>query len=115
MSSRGMRRGASRLMALAAVVSLAVVSASFDGHGGRVAGVGGGSIDPSVVLELADVKLNTEARDAALKEYKAAPAGLNAPTELRKISLRALEEAVAKAGKDHAYELPDEIRFLAGI
>jgi hypothetical protein len=110
-----MGRGVSRLMALAAVVSLAAMSVSFAGHGGRIAAVGGVSIDPSGVVELADVKLKTEARDAALKEYKAAPAGLNAPAELRKISLRAIEEAVAKAGKDHAFELPDEIRFLAGI
>jgi hypothetical protein len=110
-----MRRGASRLMALAAVVSLVAMSVSFAGHGGRVAAVGGVSIDPSGVVELADVKLKNEARDAALKEYKSAPAGLNAPAELRKISLRAIEEAVAKAGKDHAFELPDEIRFLAGI
>ena len=115
MSSRVMRRGASRLMALAAVVSLAAMSVSFAGHGGRVAAVGGVSIDPSGVMELADVKLKTEARDAALKEFKPAPAALNTPAELRKISLRAIEEAVAKAGKDHAFELPEEIRFLAGI
>ena len=115
MSSRGMRRNASRLLALAAVLSFAVVSVSFAGHGGRIAAVGGVSIDPSGVVELADVKLKNEAKDAALKEYKPAPAGLNAPAELRKISLRAIEEAVAKAGKDHAFELPDEIRFLAGI
>ena len=115
MTSRGMERGFSRLMALATLVSLALVSASFAGHGGRVAAVGGVSIDPSGVVELANVKLKTEARDAALKEYKPAPAELNAPAELRKVSLRAVEEAVAKAGKDHAYELPAEIRYLAGI
>lgn len=115
MSSRGLRHGASRLMALAVVVTLAAASISFAGHGGRVAAVGGVSIDPAGVLEVADVKLKKEARDAVLKEFKPAPAELNAPAELRKISLRAIEEAVAKAGKDHAFELPDEIRFMAGI
>ncbi|HEX5106367.1 MAG TPA: DUF1598 domain-containing protein [Pirellulaceae bacterium] len=115
MASRVVRLGASRCVALAAVVSLAAASLSFAGHGGRIAAVGGVSIDPSGVVEIADVKLKKDARDAALKEYKPAPAELNAPAELRKISLRAIEEAVAKAGKDHAYELPDEIRFLAGI
>lgn len=115
MSSRGLQRGISRLMALAAVASLAIVSASFAGHGGRIAAVGGVSIDPSGVVELVSVKLKDEARDAALKEFKAAPADLNTPAELRKISLRAIEEAIAKAGKDHAYELPAEIRYLAGI
>lgn len=115
MSSRGMQRGFSRQVAIATVASLAIASFSFAGHGGRIAAVGGVSIDPSGVLELADVKLKNEARDAELKKFKPAPAGLNTPTERRQISLRAIEEAVAKAGKDHAFQLPDEIRFLAGI
>jgi hypothetical protein len=57
MSSRGLRHGASRLTALAVVVSLAAASMSFAGHGGRIAAVGGVSIDPAGVLEVADVKL----------------------------------------------------------
>jgi hypothetical protein len=103
------------LLALALIVSVATASVSLAGHGQRVAAVGGVSIDAAGVVDQVDVKLQKELASKYVEKFEAVPRELNQPAELRKISLKAIEEAVAKAGKDHAYELPDEIRFLAGI
>ena len=56
-----------------------------------------------------------ELRDLRLKSFQSVPSGLNQPVELRKISLRAIEQAVNASGKNFATDLPGEIRFLAGI
>jgi len=77
--------------------------------------VGGVSITPEGVLAQPTAEEQKLLRDKYVKEWKEVPAGLNQPVELRKISLRAIEQAVAKAEQDVAYDLSDEIRFLAGI
>jgi hypothetical protein len=82
---------------------------------GRIPSVGGVSINAEGVLDqpsLADIK---ELSAAYLKELKAIPSELEQSVELRKISLRAIEEAVSKSGKSVTSQLPDEIQFLAGI
>ena len=100
-----------------ALVALLTSSAWAGGNGGGFgfSAVGGVAVNPEGVLAAPrdeDVKL---LRERYVKEWKAVPADLNNPVELRKISLRAIEAAVAKAEQNVAYDLPDEIRFLAGI
>lgn len=81
----------------------------------RIQSVGGVSINTEGVLNQPDVAITQEIRDQYLKELKPKGAELNQATALRKISLRAIEEAVAKSDKNMAFQLPEEIRFLAGI
>jgi uncharacterized protein DUF1598 len=73
------------------------------------------SIDADGVVAAPKVEVVRELREHYLKDFKAVPAELNRPVELRKISLKQIEEACAKADKQTTYYLPDEIRFLAGI
>ncbi|MCI0361959.1 MAG: hypothetical protein L0211_26040, partial [Planctomycetaceae bacterium] len=102
---------------IAAGLILAVSTISWAGHGGigRFGAVGGVSIDANGVVAAPNVQARRELREQYLKEFKAIAPELNQPVEIRKISLRAIEEAVAKADSQIAYYLPDEIRFLAGI
>jgi hypothetical protein len=98
-----------------ALVLVASVTQAGNNNGFGVSAVGGVSINPEGVLAQPTAEEQKLLRDHYVKAWKEVPAGLNQPVELRKISLRAIEEAVAKAEQDVAYDLPDEIRFLAGI
>ena len=100
---------------LALGLALAISSAAWAGNGGRIGAVGGVSINADGVVGQVDAQTRKELRDLRLKELQPVPPGLNQPVELRKISLRAIEQAVAASVKNLAAELPDEIRFLAGI
>ena len=115
MSSRWFRNRSLRLAALAGACALLVVGVSWAGGIVRTPAVGGVSVSVEGVLAQPDLKFTKELREQYLKEFKAVPAEINQPVELRKISLRAIEEAVAKAGKNNVLQLPEEIRFLAGI
>jgi hypothetical protein len=105
---------AAALVVLVASITASPVWAGNNGGFGFQA-VGGVSINPEGVLAQPTAEELKLLRDKYTKEWKEVPAGLNQPVELRKISLRAIEEAVAKAEQNVAYDLPDEIRFLAGI
>jgi hypothetical protein len=101
-----------------AAVALLVSSATFSlaGNGiGRIGAVGGVSIDAHGVVGAKILEEAKLIREQYVKDFKPVPAELNAPVELRKISLRQVEEAVAKSEADITYKLPDEIRFLGGI
>jgi len=102
---------------IAAGLILAVSTISWAGHGGggRFGAVGGVSIDAEGVVAAPNVEARRLLREQYVKEFKPIAPELNQPVEIRKISLRAIEEAVAKADTQIAYYLPDEIRFLAGI
>jgi hypothetical protein len=103
-----------QMVAIAACFAL--VLPTWAGHGGgRVAAVGGVSINSAGVVDQVDVQARKDLRALYLKEFQPVPADLNQPVELRKISLRAIEKALTESGKNLAYHLPDEIRFLAGI
>ncbi len=76
--------------------------------------VGGISVNAAGVLDNAlvdDLGKLHQIRADALQEI---PADLDAMTEMRKISLRRLEEAIAKSTKT-GEQLPDEIKYLAGL
>jgi hypothetical protein len=108
-----------RLAASFAAVLLLLASASqvvqAQGLGGffRQA-VGGVFVDGFGVLH--DVKHDDfdELRQARLDQMQPVPEGLVPPIELRKVSLRQMQAAIA-AAREAGQELPDEVRYLAGI
>ncbi|MGE0760946.1 MAG: DUF1598 domain-containing protein [Pirellulaceae bacterium] len=76
--------------------------------------VGGVSIDTNGLLKNAEVKDVHALRAEMLRELAAVPDDLNRFSELRKVSLRKLQEAIGKSlatGKP----LPDDVKYLAGL
>ena len=110
---------APRLAGFIAVPLLVGVAAVAYGQftGGGLFGnrVGGVSIDTKGVVSPAEQERRIPQRDALRKLHPAPAAELNQPTEMRMISLRRLEEAVKSLKETTAENLPDELRFLAGI
>src|SRR5690606_4881219 len=106
-----------RLSVAALVGVLATYSVAWAGHSnGRNSSVGGVSISTEGVLsqpDLSSVKLTREAFVGSMS--KVSPE-MTKRVELRKVSVKAVEAALVKAKEgDIAVNLPDEIRFLAGI
>src|SRR6478752_1697258 len=77
--------------------------------------VGGVAIDASGMVTPAEKSARIPMRDALRKQHLTPPAELNGAVEMRMVSLRRLDEAVAATGQTTAEMLPDELRFLAGI
>jgi hypothetical protein len=75
--------------------------------------VGGISVDAKGVLSNAE-KDHNGLRQFWLDNLQQVPGELNRPAKLRKISLRGLEEALAAVVREEG-QLPDEMRFLAGL
>lgn len=77
--------------------------------------VGGVSIDPAGVVREPSV----EAKESLLKELrktvKNATPEMNLPTEMRKVSLKGLLAAVENAYRNNQGQLPEEVKFLAGL
>jgi Protein of unknown function (DUF1598) len=83
--------------------------------GRRNSSVGGVSINTEGVVGPPS-ESGREVLLAALREAVKTPEGpLNTPTELRMVSLRALEAACEESLKNGLGKLPDEVRFLAGL
>lgn len=101
--------------ALAALVFLP--STVFAQNGGffNQRSVGGVSISTGGVLAQPVVKDIELLKKSYLKNPTAVPKGLEKTVGMRMISLRAVEEAVAKAMMNEGAKLPDEIQYLAGI
>ncbi|HEV7281865.1 MAG TPA: DUF1598 domain-containing protein [Pirellulaceae bacterium] len=81
----------------------------------RPRAVGGISVDATGVVgrtELADVK---SLREFMAKETEAVGADLMRPVGMRMISLKGLEAAIEDAIKNRSGELPDEVRYMAGL
>ena len=116
MSSQGIRRGVLHRVVLVSICVQLLANVSWGQCIiGRIPSVGGVSINAEGALDRQDTAELKELRELYLKEFKAAPSELEQPVELRKISLRAIEEAVARSGKSGTPQLPQEIQFLAGI
>ncbi|MBS0208454.1 MAG: DUF1598 domain-containing protein [Planctomycetes bacterium] len=101
------------LFFLATILVGAVANQAF-GIGAVRQAVGGVHIDTSGTLRnvnLSDMELM---RNAMAQQMEAVPGDLNAPNELRKVSLKRLEKAVAEHLASNK-PLPDEMRFLAGL
>lgn len=112
----------SRLSQLLACVACAVLAVggslytALAGHGNfRGGAVGGVSIDTEGVLRSVTVDAKQAFRRIMLRDLKPAAAQLNAPVELRKVSLKGLEAAIAGANAENFNQLPDEVKYLAGL
>jgi len=107
---------------LIAVVFCAVLAADAraQNNGGNIGGlfgtrVGGVSIDATGMVTPADKSTRIPVRDALRKTHSAPAGELTGKAEMRMVSLRRLDEAIAANGTTTAELLPDDIRFLAGI
>jgi hypothetical protein len=101
---------------MAAAVAMLPSSASFAGHGGgRIAAVGGVSINADGVLAGPILKDRELLRQEYQKQYKAPAPELNQPVGIRKFSLREAEAAMARSGKNLTWQMPPEIHFMAGL
>ncbi len=86
------------------------------GHGNfRGGAVGGVSIDAEGVLRSVTMDAKQSFRRIMLRDVKAAGAELNAPVELRKVSLKGLEAAIAGTRPENFNQLPDEVKYVAGL
>ena len=100
-------------MALAVIIANDRVAISGINFGARP--VGGVSIDADGVLTN-QVEADTEAIVRAMQErVGVAPEDMRPGTELRMISLRGLEAAIADALQNNDGILPDEVTYLAGL
>jgi hypothetical protein len=97
------------------LVATSVVFAGFGNNNGFGNQVGGVFVNADGVI--ASVQpLDLQKLNQELAENFAAPASaLKKPVELRKVSLKAIEAELRKLGNHNVTELPDEIRYLAGI
>lgn len=77
--------------------------------------IGGVVVDPDGVLQRHPFHLNPELHRDLIATLRLAPDELQENVELRKISLRRLQEAIAVSLSDESQSLPQEIQFLAGL
>lgn len=100
--------------ALSGSVLLSTASAQTTGVGFVQQPVGGVFVDASGVVDNAEADALGKLQQIRKSVLTAVPGDLNEPAELRKVSLRRLEAAIAehlKSGKP----LPDEMQYLAGL
>ncbi|MFM9069152.1 MAG: hypothetical protein ACKOUR_17745, partial [Planctomycetota bacterium] len=115
------RRGfktASRVMlglALLAAMAMLPIVAIGGFNGFRNGAVGGISVDPNGVVSNVKVEDRDAFRQALIKTVKRAPDQLNRPVEMRMVSLKGLEAALVDVRDNQKMELPDEVKFLAGL
>ena len=114
MSHRATKRIAGIFALMALAFTFQLVNAGNNGFF-RNNSVGGISINSDGVVSNVDL----ESRKLLLKEMrqnlKPAEGKMAAKTELRMVSLRGLEAAIADAVQNGQGALPDEVRFLAGL
>jgi hypothetical protein len=115
MAKYEMRRGLAWALIVCVAALAAPVAVLGQTSGFLQQAVGGVSINANGVLAEPNVQMTKGLREQLLKELKPAAAELNKSVQLRKISLRALEDAIAKSGKSGTGELPEEVRFLGGL
>ncbi len=101
-------------LALCALVSVATTESVRAGGLFRNGAVGGVSIDADGVLRQPTAEDRQALRQAVEQRLAAVPDDLNTGIALRSISLRQLEKAVTEANQAKK-ELPDEVRYLAGL
>lgn len=89
--------------------------AQFNGNGFFQQAVGGVSVNADGVLGQPVATAREELRQWYLKGQKPIPEELQQPVQMRMISLAAIEGALTKAGVKNPEELPEDIRYLAGI
>jgi len=115
--SSGVARAASRgiVLLLSPLLVIALTCTSLgqtSSYYGR--SVGGVSIDGNGVVTNADVDATGKLREVLRKGLGAIPQDLSRTTQTRKISLRMLEAAIDRCNRT-GKDLPDEIKYLAGL
>ena len=114
-----MNRIVAMMFALLALTALLPgrAPAQFNGNGNGFFGqaVGGVAISTDGFLAMPITRDRELARDAYAKAMKPQAAALKNKVSMRMISLRAIEEAMAKSKDKNANDLPQDIIFLAGI
>jgi hypothetical protein len=88
--------------------------AQFNIGGTRIGAVGGVKIDPDGVFSVASRGETSQSLADLRKELKAPPSEFNAAGNVRVVSLKRLESALAEALKS-GEALPEEMQYLAGI
>jgi len=116
LSTRNCVRRQALLLPLAAgLLSLLTASAAMAINVGYQRSVGGVTIRPDGVLRQLDVRDQAEIVKHFRANLKPVPAGLNLPVEIRKISLRGIDAALREVQMNNKQQLPDEVKYLAGI
>ncbi len=105
--------GVAALMALPLVPLAEVLAGCCIGFRNRA--VGGVNISAEGLVEETTPAFREELRKEMIRTAKAAPMGMETAAEIRKVSLRGLERAVADAYKNNMAVLPDEVKYLGGI
>lgn len=106
----------SHRMFLTAVAIALVASPLLAGHNNfRGNNVGGVSIDTNGVLAQPDAESRKMQLQQLRQDVKRPAGDLARPVELRMISLKGLEAAIADAVNNNLGHLPDEVRYLAGL
>ena len=114
-SPRLSARTISGLLFLGLVVALGTFSLWAGNNNFRNQVVGGISIDAEGVLRKADPASTKVLTNQLRKDIQRAPQALMAPIGMRMVSLRGLQTAILDAQKNDLGQLPDEVRFLAGL
>ncbi len=106
-----------RLLLIALVGAIVLVPAltSMAGNFGTQRAVGGIVVDPNGVVRQVTVAEQVEWITRVRQDMEGVAQELNLPVELRKVSLRSLEAAIAEAQASGQTQLPDEVRYLAGL
>lgn len=100
----------------ALLIALVLVSQTLGGLGGfRGNSVGGVAVNTEGVLANSlTIDLDRQHESMALN-FAPSKGELNKPVELRKISLKAIDAAIRNSNSNRVVDLPDEIKYLAGI
>ena len=95
-----------------AVVSTVVYGQNQNNFGNQVGGV---KIDPSGVIDVPPVEMRQDLSRLLKKNMQPTGDDLQKNTEMRMISLKRLDQAIAQAIENDKGQLPDEVKYLAGI
>ncbi|MGI8980935.1 MAG: DUF1598 domain-containing protein [Pirellulaceae bacterium] len=112
-----MNRIVALMFAFLAAAAMLPGQAHAQNNGGGFFGqaVGGVSVSTDGFLAMPITKDRLLSREVFAKAMKPQAETLKNKVGMRMISLRAIEEAVAKSKDKNGYDLPEEILFLAGI
>ena len=102
-------------LAIAAVAAVLVKPVLAGIAGFRGSAVGGVSIDVEGVVGPPVETAKRRMLEILRRDIKSARGDMATPTKLRMISLRALNEICEEAARSKLSELPEEVRFLAGL
>jgi hypothetical protein len=100
---------------LVAVAIGGAVYAGFNGNNGFGNQVGGVWINPDGVPGNITPAEQTKLNELRMEAFSPPASALKKPVELRKVSLKAIENALRDNGKHTLQALPDELKYLAGI